>query len=466
MRAAHRRRQEDHRPVGAQRWTRTHATRSSARPSERAKLLEEDFAAQLEGTFDVRRDGDDCREGRGHLVGPPGVPAREDRRRHRTQARRGHDAPRGGRGLPPRRRVHDPQPLRRAQDARGARAGAGVHHEGEQSAATASSAAWPRPPLLPDSAGYRLYLESLFDELSTEVKVLFDRRDPRPCSGRSAQTFEQLLEILNAPELAGVWGEDETIGWVYQYFNSDDERKKMRDESQAPRNSRELAVRNQFFTPRYVVQFLVDNTLGRIWYEMRGAKTALAERCEYLVRARRGARTAREEGSARPADPRPRLRLRPLPALRVRSAARDLRGGMGRPRVPPRARRRDGRCARTTRPRRASAGRSRPDPRAQPLRRRHRPALRADRCAGALAARAAGVATTSASPRASGRAIRRTHIVVAEPMPGDADAGRRVRRRARAAAAARPVHEDGRRDASRRRARHAAARRGRHRRRN
>jgi hypothetical protein len=58
----------------------------------------------------------------------------------------------------------------------------------------------------------------------------------------------------------------------------------MREESQAPRNSRELAVRNQFFTPRYVVQFLTDNTLGRIWYEMRGTQTVLAERCEYMVR--------------------------------------------------------------------------------------------------------------------------------------------------------------------------------------
>jgi hypothetical protein len=71
---------------------------------------------------------------------------------------------------------------------------------------------------------------------------------------------------------------------VYQYFNSSDERRKMREESQAPRNSRELAVRNQFFTPRYVVQFLTDNTLGRIWYEMRRTRTALADRCEYLVR--------------------------------------------------------------------------------------------------------------------------------------------------------------------------------------
>ncbi len=142
----------------------------------------------------------------------------------------------------------------------------------------------PGVALLPDAAGYRLYIESLFDELSTEVKVLFDRRDPASVLWPKRATFEALLSILNASELAPVWREDETIGWVYQYFNGSDERRKMREESQAPRNSRELAVRNQFFTPRYVVQFLTDNTLGRIWYEMRAAKTALAERGEYLVR--------------------------------------------------------------------------------------------------------------------------------------------------------------------------------------
>ena len=54
--------------------------------------------------------------------------------------------------------------------------------------------------------------------------------------------------------------------------------------SAAPRNSRELAVRNQFFTPRYVVEFLVDNTLGRIWYEARKGDTTLKEMCHYLVR--------------------------------------------------------------------------------------------------------------------------------------------------------------------------------------
>jgi hypothetical protein len=146
----------------------------------------------------------------------------------------------------------------------------------------------PGVALLPDTAGYKLYIESLFDELSTEVKVLFDRRDAASVLWPKRSTFEQLLEILNSSDLADTWGEDETIGWVYQFFNSKEERAAMRDPrqggSQVPRNSRELAVRNQFFTPLYVVQFLTDNTLGRIWYEMRDTKTLLAEHCGYMVR--------------------------------------------------------------------------------------------------------------------------------------------------------------------------------------
>lgn len=136
---------------------------------------------------------------------------------------------------------------------------------------------------LPDH-GYRIYIESLFDEIGREVGVLFDRSDPASLLWLRRQVLMDLLSILNAPELASVWEEDETIGWVYQYFNSQEERRAMRDASQAPRNSRELAVRNQFFTPRYVVEFLSDNTLGRIWYEMRKGVTTLSEKCRYLVR--------------------------------------------------------------------------------------------------------------------------------------------------------------------------------------
>jgi len=127
---------------------------------------------------------------------------------------------------------------------------------------------------LPDK-GYRLYIESLFDEIGQEVRVLFNRRDTSSLLWPRRSALLEALELINGKELTTAWADDETIGWLYQYFNSSEERKKMRDESAAPRNSRELAVRNQFFTPRYVVEFLVDNTLGRTWYEMTQGHTRL-----------------------------------------------------------------------------------------------------------------------------------------------------------------------------------------------
>jgi hypothetical protein len=131
---------------------------------------------------------------------------------------------------------------------------------------------------------YRHYLFSIFDEFSLDLSVLFDRFSAQGRLFPSTPVLIELLNLVNDDEVALLWAEDETIGWIYQYFNSQEERKKMRDASQSPRNSRELAVRNQFFTPRYVVEFLTDNTLGRIWYEMTQGKTSLVEECEYLVR--------------------------------------------------------------------------------------------------------------------------------------------------------------------------------------
>lgn len=131
---------------------------------------------------------------------------------------------------------------------------------------------------------YRTFLGCLCDEMAVDLGMLFDLRSPYGLLFPRENVLLELFELLNAPELKPLWKEDETIGWIYQYFNDPAERKKMREESAAPRNSRELAVRNQFFTPRYVVEFLTDNTLGRIWYEMTQGKTKLKEQCRYLVR--------------------------------------------------------------------------------------------------------------------------------------------------------------------------------------
>lgn len=130
---------------------------------------------------------------------------------------------------------------------------------------------------------YRVYLQSVFDELSQDLPGLFDRFSPQGRLFPREAALIQVLALINHGEIEPLWAEDETIGWIYQYFNSKEERKKMRDASQAPRNSRELAVRNQFFTPRYVVEFLVDNTLGRLWFNWTGGRTGLRDRCQHLL---------------------------------------------------------------------------------------------------------------------------------------------------------------------------------------
>jgi len=277
-------------------------TRNSIeRATQKARrVLEDDYAAQLEGTFDVLRDGHIAERAGPHLTPRQAyqravIVAALDRKR--------------ASGMDAESAVADYlrdaafTTLNRFVALKLLEARKLLQEcvsRGQQSAGYAEFVGMaPGVALLPDNAGYRLYIESLFDELSTEVKVLFERRDPASVLWPRRLAFEVLLEVLNAPDLASVWAQDETLGWVYQFFNSPEERRQMRDASPAPRNNRELAVRNQFFTPRYVVQFLVDNTLGREWLEMLGGGSELIERLEYFVRP------ANEELATRPPkDPR------------------------------------------------------------------------------------------------------------------------------------------------------------------
>lgn len=131
---------------------------------------------------------------------------------------------------------------------------------------------------------YRLYLLSLMDEFSIDLPILFERFSSQGRLFPREPVLLRLLNFINDPEIESVWSDDETIGWIYQYFNSKEERQAMKAESSTPRSSRELAVRSQYFTPRYVVQFLTDNTLGRIWYEMTRGETDLKNICHHLIR--------------------------------------------------------------------------------------------------------------------------------------------------------------------------------------
>ncbi|MFX1555420.1 MAG: BREX-1 system adenine-specific DNA-methyltransferase PglX, partial [Promethearchaeota archaeon] len=107
-------------------------------------------------------------------------------------------------------------------------------------------------------------------QIAAEVRVLFDpdtlpsRLFPRP------RALNTLLEMLNQPDLADAWRADETIGWIYQYFNEPELQaafEKVRT-SRAKFEAKDIPSATQLFTPHWIVRFLVQNTLGRLWVQM------------------------------------------------------------------------------------------------------------------------------------------------------------------------------------------------------
>jgi hypothetical protein len=176
-------------------------------------LLEQDFEEQLAGVFDIRRDGTIAEGPGGHLDAAQRIvrgklvatirhlssgDSSADDRRLKT-----NDADAVGSYL----REAAFTTLNRFVALKMLEARGLVQEcvsRGEQSAGFKEFCGLaPGLVQLPDH-GYRLYIESLFDELSTEVKVLFDRRDLSSLLWPKRATFEQLLEILNAADLSSV----------------------------------------------------------------------------------------------------------------------------------------------------------------------------------------------------------------------------------------------------------------------
>src|SRR5271157_1686851 len=80
---------------------------------------------------------------------------------------------------------------------------------------------------------YRHFLNWLGGTLSQEIGVLFSPTDPANRVYPPQRVLDEVLDLLNSEELKGIWSEDETIGWVYQYFTPKELRDQARKESQA-----------------------------------------------------------------------------------------------------------------------------------------------------------------------------------------------------------------------------------------
>lgn len=144
----------------------------------------------------------------------------------------------------------------------------------------------------PRDRAYHHYLLHLCRKTATEIRVLFDpdnlpsRLCPRP------RALAELLSQLNAVDLVAAWSDDQTIGWVYQYFNELEKAEVFARLSAGQKiRAVDIPAATQIFTPRWIVRALVQNSLGRLWIEMH-PDSRLRETLDYLVPGGVEARTA------------------------------------------------------------------------------------------------------------------------------------------------------------------------------
>jgi hypothetical protein len=103
-------------------------------------------------------------------------------------------------------------------------------------------------------------------------------------------TLREVVQRLDDPGLAPAWTDDTTLGWVYQYWN-DPEREaldaKLNDGGKI--EPHEIASKTQMFTERYMVEWLLQNSLGLTWLCMcrKHGWTADAERVLPVLDTRR-----------------------------------------------------------------------------------------------------------------------------------------------------------------------------------
>ena len=117
-----------------------------------------------------------------------------------------------------------------------------------------------------DSEGFSTLLGLLYDEWALDLPGLFGEVGIIELLPVPSVTLRATIEALNDPELDSAWLDDTTLGWVYQFWN-DPDRKALDDKinNRGKIEHHEIAAKTQIFTERYMVEWLLQNSLNQQW---------------------------------------------------------------------------------------------------------------------------------------------------------------------------------------------------------
>ena len=115
----------------------------------------------------------------------------------------------------------------------------------------------------------------LFEKIADYTELLFPER---------LLHTDSILGDLNGIIDEEDWKEVEVIGWIYQYYVAPRKEKVFKDLKKNIKIKKEdIPAATQLFTPHWIVRYLVENSLGRLWMLNR-PNSRLFEQMEYYIK--------------------------------------------------------------------------------------------------------------------------------------------------------------------------------------
>lgn len=112
------------------------------------------------------------------------------------------------------------------------------------------------------------FIEDKFKELAQDIPVY--RADYPYSMFPTADEMNEIIRAFNQieddPDCQTIWKGDDILGWLYENFNAAE--KVEFKNSGAKTEYDKVSLQSQVYTPSWVVMFLVDNTLGKLYLEM------------------------------------------------------------------------------------------------------------------------------------------------------------------------------------------------------
>lgn len=117
--------------------------------------------------------------------------------------------------------------------------------------------------------GIRQYLKQEFNTLGESIP-LYHKSYPYALLPNVIE-LNEVIDSFNAVEEDAqieddIWQSDDILGWLYESYNNS--KKKAHKESGDDTEYDKVSLQSQVYTPRWVVEFLVQNSLGKMYLEM------------------------------------------------------------------------------------------------------------------------------------------------------------------------------------------------------